>query len=204
MRWRRAPEQHSKRSTRHEVACWYQPRARLLGLEYAQDASDLVEIPPEIALPLQGLWEDHLEATKSSTLPEEVERPERFVEGSVRTISVNAYERNENARWARFARIQEAVYFKILGAKSRFVLKVFAMENLFLGLVSALLALFLSQVGSWIVSVQVFAIDYKPFIGPSLIMIVVAMLLVTAVGLLASLSILRKRPIIFLREQNEG
>jgi len=38
--------------------------------------------------------------TKPFTLPEEIERPERFVEGSVRRIAVNAYERNEAARRA--------------------------------------------------------------------------------------------------------
>ena len=104
----------------------------------------------------------------------------------------------------RLARIQEAVYFKVLGAKGRFVLQVFTLENLVLGLVSGLLALLLSQVGSWIISVQVFEIDYRPFLGPSLLLIALTLLLVTTVGLLASLSILRHKPITFLREQNEG
>ena len=103
----------------------------------------------------------------------------------------------------RFARIQEAVYFKVLGATGRFVLNVFALENIFLGLISALLALLLSQIGSWIITVQVFEIDYQPFLGASLILVLATMILVTTVGMLASISILKQKPIAFLREQNE-
>ncbi|MEM7133603.1 MAG: FtsX-like permease family protein [Chloroflexota bacterium] len=101
----------------------------------------------------------------------------------------------------RFARIQEAVYFKVLGAKSRFVLRVFAMENLFLGLLSAVIALLMAQISSWAICYWVFDIQYLPQIGASFLMIVVTVLLVMGVGLAASLSILRERPIVFLREQ---
>ena len=103
----------------------------------------------------------------------------------------------------RFARTQEAVYFKVLGAKGRFVLKVFALENLFLGLVSGALALLMSQIGSWIISVTVFEIDYRPFIGASLAMMAMTILLVITIGLLASIPILKQKPISFLREQTE-
>ena len=48
----------------------------------------------------------------------------------------------------RFARIQEAAYYKVLGAKSRFVLHVFTLENVLLGLLSALLGLAMAQFGS--------------------------------------------------------
>ena len=36
----------------------------------------------------------------------------------------------------RFARIQEAAYYKVLGAKRRFVLHVFTLENVLLGLLA--------------------------------------------------------------------
>jgi len=103
----------------------------------------------------------------------------------------------------RFARVREAVYFKILGAKKSFVFKVFTLENLFLGLVSALLALILSQVGSWIISVKVLDISYKPLMGASLLMIIGPILLVIFVGLLASFSILAQKPAAFIREHAE-
>jgi putative ABC transport system permease protein len=103
----------------------------------------------------------------------------------------------------RFARIQEAVYFTILGARRRFVLAVFATESLSLGLASAFSALILAQSGSWIICRFVLDVTYRPCIGTSLLMILATTLLVITVGLGASLSILRQKPALFLREQNE-
>jgi putative ABC transport system permease protein len=103
----------------------------------------------------------------------------------------------------RFARIQEAVYFKVLGAKGRFVLAVFTLENLLLGLVSAILALFLSHIGSWAIVTWGFDLTYKPFVGASVLLVIFTVLLVITVGMLASLSILRQRPVNFLKEQTE-
>jgi putative ABC transport system permease protein len=101
----------------------------------------------------------------------------------------------------RFARIQESVYYKVLGAKRRFVLRVFALENIFIGLVSALLALFLSQLAGWILVTQVFELSYTAYWGSSFLLMLFTVGLVTAVGLLASISILKKKPMTFLREQ---
>jgi putative ABC transport system permease protein len=101
----------------------------------------------------------------------------------------------------RFARIQEAVYFKVLGAQRRFVLQVFTVENLIIGLISATLGLFISQTLSWVVSSQVFDISYRAFPAASLVMAALTSLLVITVGVLASLSILAQKPVAFLREQ---
>ena len=103
----------------------------------------------------------------------------------------------------RYARIQEAVYYKILGARSNFVVKVFTIENLALGLISAVLALLLSQAGSWLICLKVMHISYNPFIFESILLIFVTVVLVITVGLLPSISILRKKPVAFLREQTQ-
>ena len=103
----------------------------------------------------------------------------------------------------RFARIQEAVYFKVLGAEGRFVLRVFALENFILGLFSAVVALLLAQVATWLVTRWVFDISYTPFILASIIMLIGTVLLVMTIGLLASIPILQQRPIRFLREQSQ-
>jgi putative ABC transport system permease protein len=103
----------------------------------------------------------------------------------------------------RYTRIQEAVYFTILGARGRFVLSVFAVENMFIGLASGFIALVLSQVGSWIICRQALDVSYNPFLGISIIMILTTTSLVVAVGLGASISIVRQRPATFLREQTE-
>jgi putative ABC transport system permease protein len=103
----------------------------------------------------------------------------------------------------RYARLQEAVYYKILGARQNFVVNVFGLENLILGLVSAVLALLISQAGSWVLCLKVMKISYHPFIFESFILIVVTVLAVIIVGLLPSISILRKKPVVFLREQTQ-
>lgn len=103
----------------------------------------------------------------------------------------------------RYARLQEAVYYKILGARKNFVVKVFGLENLILGLVSAVLALLISQAGSWVLCLQVMKISYHPFIFESFILIVVTVLAVITAGLLPCISILRKKPVVFLREQTQ-
>ncbi len=104
----------------------------------------------------------------------------------------------------RAARIREAVYFKILGATRRFVGRVFALESIILSAMSALLALTLSHTGNWIISKYVLEIDYRPFIGVSILLLLGTVLLVTAVGSLASRSILQHKPALFLREHTEG
>jgi len=103
----------------------------------------------------------------------------------------------------RFARVQEAVYFKILGARRVFVLKVFTLENTLLGLISAVLALLVAQTGSWIVCARVLDVPYRPFIGTSSLMVAATLLLVILAGLLSSRSILNRKPAAFLREQTE-
>jgi putative ABC transport system permease protein len=103
----------------------------------------------------------------------------------------------------RYARIQEAVYFKILGARNSFILKVFILEHLLLGLVSASLALALSQIGSWIISSQVLNIAYRSLLPESCLLIATTILLAVTVGLIPSISILRQKPVMFLREQTQ-
>ena len=50
---------------------------------------------------------------------------------------------------------------------------------------------------------RLFDLDYRPFVGASLGMVLITIVLVTLVGMLASVSILRSKPIQFLREQTE-
>jgi putative ABC transport system permease protein len=100
----------------------------------------------------------------------------------------------------RQARIQEAVYYKVLGAKRSFVRQVFTVENLLLGLISALLALSMAQVGSWALCRYLFEINYQPAVGASFLLVAATMALVTGVGMAASGSILRSKPILILRE----
>lgn len=101
----------------------------------------------------------------------------------------------------RLARIREAVYYKILGASSGFVLQVFTLENLLIAMVCGLLAGLIAQAGSWIVCSRVFDISYHPLPGRMAIMVGITVLLVIGVGIGASLSILQQKPAGFLRDE---
>jgi putative ABC transport system permease protein len=103
----------------------------------------------------------------------------------------------------RAERMVEAVYYKILGAGKAFVFKVFALENLLIGAFSGLLALMVAQAGAyWVCTVRL-DIDYRWQVVPSLVMAAATMVLVVAVGLAASRSIMEKRPVTYLREQTD-
>jgi putative ABC transport system permease protein len=101
----------------------------------------------------------------------------------------------------RAERMMESVYYKVLGAGRRFVVTVFALENLIIGLLSSLLALALAQAGAWWVCRMKFDIGYQPFPVDSLFMAGATVLVVVAAGLTASRSIMAKKPVVYLREQ---
>jgi putative ABC transport system permease protein len=104
----------------------------------------------------------------------------------------------------RAERVIEAVYYKVMGADKRFVFRVFALENLLLGLLSGSLALLMAHAGAfWVCRVRL-DIGYRLFFFDSMVMIAAALLLVMAVGLAASKSIMEKKPVIYLREQADG
>jgi putative ABC transport system permease protein len=104
----------------------------------------------------------------------------------------------------RAERVVESVYYKILGAGRRFVFAVFALENLLIGLLSSALALMMAQAGAFWVCTVTFDIGYQPLLAISLSMVGLTVLLVVAVGVAASRSIMAKKPVTFLREQQNG
>ena len=101
----------------------------------------------------------------------------------------------------RMARIKEAVYYKVLGAKTRFVLQVFFIENFMLALLSGGCAILVAQAGSWGLCRFLFEIDYDPSLLTCLVMLALTVCLVVSLGLMSSVSILRQKPIQYLREQ---
>jgi len=103
----------------------------------------------------------------------------------------------------RIARTQEAAYFRILGAKSRFILAVFSLENVIISAGSAVQALVISQTASQLIATQMLDIDYRPYLAESGLMVLATILLVLLVGSIATLPILKQKPVVFLREQTE-
>lgn len=104
----------------------------------------------------------------------------------------------------RLSRIREAVYYKVLGAKTTFVYQVFLYENLLIAFICAVLASIISQTGSWIVCKKIFAISYQPLPVSTAVMIGSTLLLIVTIGLIATISILQQKPVSFLRnEENQ-
>ncbi len=104
----------------------------------------------------------------------------------------------------RSARVRETVYFKILGAPRRFVAAVFALENVLIGLISALLATAAAQVAAWLVCRRVLDIGYQAHLPSALALIAATVVLVVAVGMAASRAIVNEKPERFLRRQDQG
>jgi len=104
----------------------------------------------------------------------------------------------------RASRIAESVYYKILGAKKPFIFGVFALENLLMSLLSGLLALVTAQIGAYFICRFSFDINYQPFLPSCLLMVAATMLLVIAIGMISSRSILAKKPVVYLREQTDA
>ena len=105
----------------------------------------------------------------------------------------------------RLARVREAVYFKILGARQGFVLRVFTLENLLMGTICAVLALGLAHLGSWLICINLLEIKtYHSYPGAGAALILANSGWMIFVGLMASRPILRKKPVEFLREQSNG
>jgi putative ABC transport system permease protein len=100
--------------------------------------------------------------------------------------------------------VRETVYFKILGAPRRVVARVFALENILIGALSALLALGAAQGAAWVVCRRVLDIGYHPQPLASLALLAGSVALVVVVGMGATRGILNEKPERFLRRQDQG
>lgn len=103
----------------------------------------------------------------------------------------------------RLARIREAVYFKVLGATASFIVQVFTWENMLIGLLCAFQAALIAQLGSFIVCRRFLDIPFRVFAGSSFVMVALAVFFITVVGLSGSMSILKQKPILYLRDENQ-
>ncbi len=103
----------------------------------------------------------------------------------------------------RRERIRETVYYRILGARRRFVAQVIILENLLVALVSVLLAAVLSESAAWLIVRRAFKIAYHPFPGTIMLLGGITLLLVLATGWFSSRGILRRKPVNFLRESTQ-
>ncbi len=100
---------------------------------------------------------------------------------------------------SRYQRLQESVLLRTLGASRKQVLKIMALEYLFLGGLAALTGLLLAFAGSWALAHFVFETTFAPEIFPTLIIIIAVIALTILLGMVNSRGLVERSPLEILR-----
>lgn len=103
-------------------------------------------------------------------------------------------------RTSKYQRIRESVLLRTLGAKSNQILKIMALEYVYLGVLGSLAGIFLSLICSQLLAYFVFDSTFVPSWVPFLILFPAITLLVVLIGLFNSMSVIKKPPLEVLRK----
>jgi putative ABC transport system permease protein len=101
----------------------------------------------------------------------------------------------------KFQRVYEAAVFKTLGANTRTIAKMLLLEYGVLGLLAGIVGSLGAVALTWGVSRYALEIPWRPVIGEHVIGIVLTAVLVATIGVLASLDVLRHKPLATLRAE---
>jgi putative ABC transport system permease protein len=101
----------------------------------------------------------------------------------------------------KFQRLREAAIFKTLGASSRTLATMLALEYATLGALAGIVGGVGAVALSWAVCYVLLDIEWQPAPLVSLAGMVVTTLSVGTVGVIASLDVLRRRPLVTLRAE---
>jgi putative ABC transport system permease protein len=101
----------------------------------------------------------------------------------------------------RFQRVYEAAIFRTLGASTRLLSRLLVFEYGLLGLLSGTIGSLGAIALSWGVSRYALDIPWKPAIALTAAGVVLTALLVTAIGVVSSLEVLRRKPLNTLRAE---
>ncbi|MBZ9629118.1 ABC transporter permease [Psychroflexus sp. CAK1W] len=104
-------------------------------------------------------------------------------------------------RTSKYQRIRESVLLRTLGAKSKQILNITALEYIYLGVLGGLSGVMLSLISSQLLAWLVFESPFTPSLIPFLIIFPGIVLLVLVIGLSNSLSVIRKPPLEVLRKE---
>jgi putative ABC transport system permease protein len=105
-------------------------------------------------------------------------------------------------RTSKFQRIRESVLLRTLGAKGKQILKINALEYVYLGTLGGFSGVILSLISSQLLAVFVFKSAFVPSLVPFLILFPGIVLLVLIIGLSNSLSIIKQPPLVVLRKES--
>ncbi len=106
-----------------------------------------------------------------------------------------------SVRTSKYQRVKESVLLRTLGAKSKQILKITALEYLYLGFLGASIGILLSFFASKLLAVFVFNTDFSPSWVPFLVVLPGITLLVLLIGLSNSRSVIKSPPLEVLRKE---
>ncbi|MCW5519411.1 ABC transporter permease [Aureitalea sp. L0-47] len=106
-----------------------------------------------------------------------------------------------SVRTSKYQRIRESVLLRTLGATNKQILKISALEYLFLGVLGSLGGILLALVSSLLLAVLVFNEPFVPSVIPFLVFLPGISLLVLGIGLSNIRTVLRSSPLEVLRRE---
>lgn len=104
-------------------------------------------------------------------------------------------------RTSKYQRVRESVLLRTLGAKSNQILKIAALEYIYLGALGGLSGILLSLLGSQLLAIWVFDSAFAPSLFPFLVLFPGIVLLVLVIGLANSIGVIGKPPLEVLRKE---
>jgi putative ABC transport system permease protein len=106
-----------------------------------------------------------------------------------------------SVRTSKYQRIKESVLLRTLGAKNNQILKITALEYVFLGILGSLVGILLALLSSFCLAVFVFEEPFVPSYIPFVVFLPGLTLLVLMIGLSNIQSVLRSSPLEVLRRE---
>ncbi len=106
-----------------------------------------------------------------------------------------------SVRTSKYQRIKESVLLRTLGAKNRQLVRIAALEYLFLGLLGSLVGILLALVSSLCLALFVFNESFSPSFMPFVVFLPGVTLLVLAIGLSNIRTVLSSSPLEVLRRE---
>ncbi len=106
-----------------------------------------------------------------------------------------------SVRNSKYQRIKESVLLRTLGAKSKQILQITALEYIYLGVLGSLVGILLSLISSQLLAVFLFKEPFIPSVVPFLVFLPGITLLVLIIGLSNIQSVLKSPPLEVLRKE---
>tara|TARA_R100001369_G_scaffold48565_1_gene75144 strand:+ start:113075 stop:115633 length:2559 start_codon:yes stop_codon:yes gene_type:complete len=105
-------------------------------------------------------------------------------------------------RTSKYQRIKESVLLRTIGATSNQILRILALEYIYLGVIGSLSGILLSLISSQLLAWQVFDTPFVPSLFPFLVLLPGISLLVLIIGLSNSISVIKSPPLVVLRKES--